>query len=60
MRSLEHVDYVESAQVYKIQDCKTEYGAPWVRYTANICLMPNVGRYFAYSLLMGVDQCQNC
>jgi subtilisin family serine protease len=29
VRSLEHVDYVESAQVYKIQDCKTQYGAPW-------------------------------
>ena len=36
MRSLEHVEYVESAQVYKTQDCKTQYGAPWVRYTANL------------------------
>jgi subtilisin family serine protease len=29
IRSLEHIDYVECAQVYTTQTCKTQFGAAW-------------------------------
>ena len=36
IRSLEHIDYMECAQSYTSQSCKTQLGAPWVR-----CAIPS-------------------
>ena len=37
IRSLEHIDYMECAQGYTTsQTCKTQFGAPWVRYVVQL------------------------